>query len=166
MAQALTIWSLEMRDPSALRASARRPELQTRECELPQWELNRFLYQLVGAPWQWHAKLRWSDEQWRAWAENPDLRTFIGWHSGTIAGYYELHRQAAGNVEIAYFGLAPRFIGKGLGGDLLSRCIADAWSWDARRVWVHTCSLDHPSALANYQSRGLRIFAEDQHAKS
>ena len=166
MNEALTVWSLEMRDPAELRAAVRQPGLEVRACELPQWELNRFLYQLVGAPWQWHAKLGWSDEQWRAWTENPDLRTFIGWHSGTIAGYYELHRQAEGNVEIAYFGLAPRLIGRGLGGDLLSRCIADAWAWGARRVWVHTCSLDHPSALVNYQARGLRIFAEDHTPKS
>jgi RimJ/RimL family protein N-acetyltransferase len=166
MAEALTVWSLEMLDPAQLRPAARQAALETRECTLPQWELNRFLYQLVGAPWQWHAKLGWSEEQWRAWTGNPDLRTWIAWHSGTIAGYYELHRQSGDSVEIAYFGLAPRFIGKGLGGDMLGRCIADAWALGARRVWVHTCSLDHPSALANYQSRGLKIFSEEQHAKS
>ncbi len=90
MAETLTIWSLEMLEPAALRAAPRQAALETRECTVPQWELNRFLYQLVGAPWQWHAKLGWSDAQWRSWAEDPDLRTFIGWHSGSLAGYYEL----------------------------------------------------------------------------
>ena len=161
MTEPVTTWSLQMLAPEELLAACRQPALEARECEIPQWELNRFLYQLVGAPWQWHAKLDWSDEQWRSWAENPDLRTWIGWHSGTIAGYYELHRQAGGDVEIAYFGLAPRFVGQGLGGDLLGRSITDAWTWGAQRVWVHTCSLDHPSALANYKARGLKVFAEE-----
>ena len=161
MTEPVTTWSLQMLAPEELLAARRQPALEARECEIPQWELNRFLYQLVGAPWQWYAKLGWSDEQWRSWTENPDLRTWIGWHSGTIAGYYELHRETGGDVEIAYFGLAPRFVGQGLGGDLLSRCIADAWAWGAQRVWVHTCSLDHPSALANYKARGLRVFAEE-----
>ena len=159
----VTTWYLEMHDPSALHAAHRHADLEVRECELPQWELNRFLYQLVGGPWTWTDKLGWSEARWREWAESPDLRTFVASHRGAVAGYYELHRQAAGDVEIAYFGLAPGFIGRGLGGDLLSRCIADAWGWGARRVWVHTCSLDHASALANYQARGLVLYDTHTH---
>ena len=58
-----------------------------------------------------------------------------------------------------YFGLGVRFIGKGMGGYLLSQAIEKAWSLEnTQRVWVHTCSLDHPSALKNYQARGFSIF--------
>ena len=63
------------------------------------------------------------------------------------------------DVEIAYFGLAPRFIGKGFGGYLLSHAIKSAWAWEGtRRVWVHTCTLDHPTALQNYKARGLEVY--------
>ena len=162
----VTTWSLEMLDPAALRPARRAPDLDVRECEVPQWEFNRFLYQLIGGPWCWTDKLVWSEAQWRAWAESPDLRTFVAYHRGAIAGYYELHRQEEGAIEIAYFGLAQGFIGRGFGGDLLSRTIQSAWDWGARRVWVHTCTLDHPSALANYQARGLVIYAEHSHEQA
>jgi GNAT superfamily N-acetyltransferase len=81
-----------------------------------------------------------------------------GYGSGTPAGYFELERQAKGNVEIAYFGLLPGFIGKGLGAYLLTFATRRAWDMGAARVWVHTCDLDHPRTLANYQARGFRIF--------
>ena len=129
-------------------------------CIRDRYEVNRFLYAFVGGSWSWTDKLSWSDQQWRAWVENPGLRTWIAYGNGSPAGYFELHRQAGDCVEIAYFGLAPGFIGRGFGGDLLTRAIECAWAWGARRVWVHTCTLDHSSALANYQARGLVIYQE------
>ena len=121
--------------------------------------MNRFLYQLVGAEWQWIDKLSWSDDQWRRFAEADDLRPWLALYRGSPAGYYELQRQDDGNVEIAYFGLAPGFIGKGFGGYLLSQAITSAWDWQGtERVWVHTCTLDHPGALNNYRSRGMTVY--------
>jgi GNAT superfamily N-acetyltransferase len=78
--------------------------------------------------------------------------------NGSPAGYFELARGDDDEVQIAYFGLTPPFIGRGLGGVLLTQAIREAWHWDATRVWVHTCNLDHPGALANYQARGMRIY--------
>lgn len=72
-------------------------------------------------------------------------------------------RREKSEVEIAYFGLAPHFVGRGLGGALLTSAIEEAWRWDASRVWVHTCSLDHPSALRNYEARGMRICGCTKH---
>ncbi len=69
------------------------------------------------------------------------------------------------SVEIAFFGLLPQFIGKGLGGYLLSEAIRKAWDLDASRVWVHTCTLDHPHALGNYEARGLTIVREETHVQ-
>lgn len=121
------------------------------------WQLNRLLYLSVGERWGWTDKRRWSDERWQAYVNSDALRTFLGEHNGDIAGYFELHRQNR-DVEIAYFGLVPEFIGRGLGGALLTTAIEQAWQWNATRVWVHTCSLDHPSALANYEARGFRVY--------
>jgi GNAT superfamily N-acetyltransferase len=118
-------------------------------------ELNRFLYTAVGGDWYWIDRLPWSYEQWQEAIAGVRHRTFVCYWQGTPAGYFELKKHEDGSVEILYFGLIPAFIGQGLGGWLLSRCIAQAWDWDAQRVWVHTCTLDHPSARANYEARGL-----------
>jgi N-acetylglutamate synthase-like GNAT family acetyltransferase len=90
--------------------------------------------------------------------ERPAVDTWVLHVAGTPAGYVELEVQPDDNVELAYFGLLPRFTGQRLGGYLLSVGVAHAWEQGARRVWVHTCSLDGPTALANYQARGFRVY--------
>ena len=131
---------------------------EVREATRPQWQVNRFLYRFIGEQWGWTDKLRWPDARWQRYVASTDLRTFIGFIDDAIAGYYELQKKR-GDVEIAYFGLAPEFIGQGLGGALLSSAIEQAFAWNARRVWVHTCTLDHPAALQNYVARGMRVYA-------
>jgi len=154
------IYYLEMRSPDSLVHRECPVGLEVRECEVRQFEFNRFLYQLVGGPWQWTDKLAWTDGQWKAYVEDENLRTWVAYERGTPAGYYELQRQQGGDVEIAYFGLAPQFIGKGYGAFLLYHAIKSAWAWQGtKRVWVHTCTLDHPSALPNYEARGLKVYA-------
>jgi GNAT superfamily N-acetyltransferase len=134
------------------------PRFQALEVSVKQWQYNRFLYSLVGAEWEWLDKLGWSDAQWAEYAQSATLRTFVGYYDGSLAGYFELLQNAADEVELAYFGLAPQFIGRGLGGPLLTAAIEEAWNMQPRRVWVHTCTLDHPNALKNYQARGFSIY--------
>jgi GNAT superfamily N-acetyltransferase len=74
----------------------------------------------------------------------------------TPAGYFELREHDDGSAEIAYFGLLPAFIGRGWGKYLLTRATQAAWELGPNRVWLHTCTLDHPSALPNYLKRGFR----------
>ncbi|MEZ4634526.1 MAG: GNAT family N-acetyltransferase [Caldilineaceae bacterium] len=112
----------------------------------------RFLYAEVGAAYEWTMRLRWSEAEWLAWLDRPQQQTWIG-HAGTPAGYFELEAQPEANVELAYFGLLPPFVGKGYGGALLTAAIQRAWDMDASCAWVHTCNLDHPMALRNYQAR-------------
>lgn len=151
---------LEMTDPGQLRPKhSADPRFRILEATARQWEFNRFLYMFIGAAWQWRDKLPWSDARWKAYAESPAIRTFVGYYDGSVAGYFELSAEGD-SVEIIYFGLAPHFIGQGLGGALLTRAIAEAWNLQPppRRVWVHTCSLDHPAALRNYEARGMAIY--------
>lgn len=158
----LTTYYLEMRSPEDFSPKGRPEDLCICECGVKQFQFNRFLYQLVGGPWQWVDKLTWSDEEWVNYAENDNLRTWVAYHKGSPAGYYDLQQQDAGDVEIAYFGLAPRFLGMGFGGYLLSQAIRSAWEWQGtKRVWVHTCSLDHPGALENYKARGMKVYREE-----
>ena len=100
--------------------------------------------------------------QWKEYAAAAELCTFAGYYDDVLAGYYELRRDKEGGVEIAYFGLLPEFIGRGLGGALLTSAIEEAWSRRdgivTSRVWVHTCNRDHPQALANYQARGMIVY--------
>ena len=126
--------------------------------EIPCPELNRFFYVTVGADWWWYCRLAWNYAQWRAFVDREELETWVAYVSGTPAGYFELERQRKRNVEIVHFGLLPQFIGRGLGGPLLSASIRRAWDMGAQRVWVHTCDLDHPRALANYQARGFGVY--------
>jgi GNAT superfamily N-acetyltransferase len=132
------------------------PRFEIREATVPQWQVNRFLYSYVGEPWGWSDKRVWPDERWQRYVD-MDLRTWLSLYDGSIAGYFELHR-ANGEVEISYFGLTPEFIGRGYGGVLLTRALEEAWNWNATRVWVHTCTLDHPAALRNYEARGMRVY--------
>ena len=154
----VTTYHLEMHDPAELRPKpCPNPEFVVRECVVKQYQYNRFLYDLVGAPWQWVDKHSWRDTDWRLYAESDTLRTFVGYLGGSPGGYYELARYPSGRIQIEYFGLAPAFIGQGFGGYLLSTAVAHAWEWGTAVVSVHTCTLDHPHALQNYLARGFRL---------
>ncbi len=128
------------------------------EAKRPAPELSAFFYRLIGASWHWTGKLAWTDDEWRAWVERPEHHLLSCWVDGVPAGYVEFEQQTDGSVEIAYFGLVSEFHGVGLGGWLLSQAIDFAWGLaGTKRVWLHTCSLDGPAALANYQARGFEI---------
>lgn len=154
----VTTWSLQSTQAQDLIPAKNPGGMQVEEMRHKQYPVNRFLYQWIGARWQWTDRLVWSDQQWRSYAEADDLRTWVGRVDGSPAGYFELQKHADDSVEIRYFGLAEGFIGRGLGGYLLSECIRQAWAWHPHRVWVTTCSLDHLSALGNYQARGLELY--------
>jgi GNAT superfamily N-acetyltransferase len=154
----VTVWYLHMQSPSELLGKDKPEDLSVVEAQIKQYQFNRFLYQLVGAAWQWTDNLKLTDAQWQTYAEADNLRTWVAWCRGSPAGYFELLRDANGEVEITYFGLAEKFIGRGFGGYLLANALQQAWAWQASRVIVNTCSLDHPSALANYQARGMQIY--------
>ena len=152
-------WHLQMLSPEEIRPKILLPETQLVRLEIPFPALNRFFYKEVGKLWQWTDRLNWSEEEWRNWVERENAQTWMLLLRGTPAGYFELDDQD-GNVEVAYFGLLPQFLGKGLGGGFLTAAVEKAWEMGAARVWVHTCSFDHPNALKNYQARGFQIYRE------
>ena len=122
--------------------------------------LSRDCYARVGADWSWVDRLSWSDQQWQDWVSRPghELWTLHEHDEAEAAGYFELDPQPGGVVEVAYFGLAPGYEGRGLGGWLLTCALRRAWELPStERVWLHTCELDSPAALPNYLARGLRV---------
>lgn len=162
----VTTHYLEMLDHTELRPKrVSTGSFQVLRVEEPCPELNHFLYCAVGWQWWWIDKLHWEFDDWNAYVNQPELETWVGYVSGTPAGYFELEREPGGDVKILYFGLLPQFTGRGLGGPLLTAAVERAWNIGAKRVWVHTCSLDHPAALSNYLARGFRVFNEETHVK-
>lgn len=121
----------------------------------------RYLYAEVGRVYHWRDRINWSDEEIRTYLKQESLFLFVLYSQGSPAGYFELKQHPDNSVEIVYFGLLPDFVGGGLGKYLLTRAVESAWAINARRVWVHTCTLDHPAALPNYLKRGFKPFKEE-----
>ncbi|MEW6126257.1 MAG: GNAT family N-acetyltransferase [Acidobacteriota bacterium] len=124
---------------------------------------HRFLYREVGRFYHWTDRLAWTDEETRAYLAQASLSLYVMYYAGAPAGYFELNKETDGATEIAYFGLLPEFIGKGLGKHLLSVAIQKAWMQGASRVWLHTCTLDDAAALPNYLKRGFKAFKEEKY---
>lgn len=122
----------------------------------------RYLYNTVGEPWLWYERRLLSDAELAAIVRHPEVDVFVLYAGGEPAGYAELDRRAMPDIEIAYFGLMPDFIGRKLGPWLLHWVIDAAWAREPQRVWVHTCSLDHPRAIAHYQRAGFVPFKQEQ----
>jgi GNAT superfamily N-acetyltransferase len=110
-------------------------------------------------------RLPWTDEEIQAYLGDPAVSLWVLTVADEIAGYFELMADEGDHeaIQIAYFGLMPSFTGRGLGGYLLTEAVERAWEAGARRVWVHTCSLDHPAALPNYLKRGFTIFKTEEY---
>jgi GNAT superfamily N-acetyltransferase len=120
------------------------------------------LYREVGEPWFWHERLKWSDAELAEHLESENVRVWEILVAGESAGYFELYSHDDGSVEIGYFGLIPKFIGRGLGGPMLTRAVEEAWALGATRVWLHTCTLDSPRALPGYEARGFKPFKSER----
>ena len=126
------------------------------------FQLNKFFYKNIGKNCQWVDRLTWTDLDWIKYISNEKLFTYILKDKKEIAGYFELlFNKDTNEAEIAYFGILEEYFGKKLGGYLLSEAIKYSFIMGCKRVWVHTCSLDHENALSNYLSRGMKIFKSE-----
>ena len=130
--------------------------------EPPNFQLNKFLYKQIGKKYSWKDRLTWEDKDWIKYTNNLRVNTFLLREKDEIVGYFEqiLDSQLK-ECEIAYFGILENFFGKKYGSYLLSEAIKISLKVN-KRVWVHTCSLDHKHALNNYLSRGMKIFKSEK----
>ena len=157
---ATLVTCLEMTAPPPRTARrAPRPDLEIRRARSPTVSFYRYLYAAVGEPWTWTVRRCLSDAELAAILGDPRVEVNVLWVGGVPAGYAELDRRAPPDIELAYFGLIPEFIGQGMGGYLLDWAIRHAWRMRPRRLWVHTCDLDHPAAL-----RLSHLRSADEHA--
>jgi len=123
------------------------------------FQLNKFFYKNIGKEHQWIDRLIWTENQWINYVSSKNVKTYVLNDKSNLAGFFELifHVEKK-EIEIAYFGLLEEFRNKKLGSYLLSEAIKKSFLNDIKRVWAHTCSLDHKNALNNYIARGMKIF--------
>lgn len=152
----VTTWFLDYQGPIAELPNWP-PGVVLQEAELPSPELSQFLFGAVGHPWRWFSRLNWTYQQWQDYLTAGNVRTWVLYQQGTPAGFVELRKLADHSVELKFFGLLPAFVGQGFGPLLAQAAVALAQQWQAQRVWVHTCSQDHPAALATYQRAGFVV---------
>tara|TARA_B100001093_G_C26492760_1_gene869767 strand:- start:271 stop:774 length:504 start_codon:yes stop_codon:yes gene_type:complete len=123
------------------------------------FQLNKFFYKNIGKNHHWVDRLAWNEKQWIDYVSDKKIKTYVLKNKKNFAGYFELIFHPDKNeVEIAYLGLLEEYHNKKLGSYLLSEAIKNAFLDNPKRVWVHTCSLDHKNALKNYIARGMKIF--------
>lgn len=135
--------------PGATVARARRPSVS----------FYRWLYRAVGRPWRWTDRDRLSDDALAAEISPEDVHVYVLSLGGTPVGYGELDFRKVPDVHLVYFGLVPEAIGKGLGAAFLDWTVRRAWDEpDTGRLWLTTCSFDHPRALETYERAGFTAY--------
>lgn len=127
------------------------------------FQLNRFFYKQIGKKHRWIDRLSWNEQVWRNYIDNSRVSTYVIKEKSNLAGYFEqIYNEQNNEYEIAYFGILEEFRSKKYGSYLLSNAIKSKLKDGAKRVWVHTCSLDHENALKNYLARGMKVFKEEK----
>lgn len=156
---AAIVTSLEMRarpQPRPMPSS----ELRLVRWPAPDPGKYRALFRRVGEPWLWFSRLVMPDAEMAAIIADPRVHIFaVVDRAGIELGMLELDFRESDQCEIAYFALVPELAGRGHGRWLMAQALSMAWTKEVGRVWVHTCTLDHPSALNFYRAQGFTAYA-------
>ena len=127
------------------------------------FQLNKFFYKNIGKNHKWIDRLVWPEEKWIGYLSDNKVKTYVLKYKDHLVGFFELiFREDDREVEIAYFGILEEYRNRKLGSYLLSEAIKKCFELKMKRVWLHTCSLDHKHALNNYISRGMKIFKSEK----
>jgi GNAT superfamily N-acetyltransferase len=156
---ATIVTSLEMRRPPAPRPLPASP-LRLARWQAPKVAPYRALFRRVGERWLWFSRLVMDDATLEAIITDPAVEVLpVIDRAGVELGLLELDFRQSGTCELSYVGLVPELTGKGHGGWLMGHALSLAWRKGIERVWVHTCTLDHPAALGFYRKNGFVPFA-------
>ena len=154
---------LEIKSLKDLNTSSSFPEgCEVQIIKPANFQLNKFFYKNIGKKHHWVDRLIWKEKDWIQYVSDERVKTYVLKNNEDMAGYFELiNHKDKKEVEIAYLGLLEEYQNKKLGSHLLSSAIKNSFECNPRRVWVHTCSLDHKNALSNYVARGMKIFKKE-----
>lgn len=155
---AAEVTSLEMFAPPSLDKDPAGHGLQLERAAKPDLDWYRDLYRRVGGPWLWVSCLKMDDAALAAVLHDPAVEVWAAVKEGQAEGLVQLDFRVPGVCELLYFGLTDALIGQGAGRWMMNRAIERAWSQPIKRFWVHTCSVDHPAALAFYVRSGFTAF--------
>lgn len=156
---ASVVTSLEMLQRPTLRPDPTDCPWQLRALNRADAEAYRRLFRRVGANWLWYSRLQVPVEQLEAILHEGETEVFALVADAAEEGLLELDYRTQGECELAFFGVSDVLQGRGAGRWLMNRALERAWARPIRRLWVHTCTLDHPAALAFYVRSGFRAFA-------
>ena len=127
------------------------------------YEINKFFYKQIGKDHFWRDRLVWTNKQWLKYSSNPLLDTWIlEDNNNNLIGYYEIEKHDNKEFELINMGILSEYRSKSFGSLLLNHVLKKSLENNADKVWVHTCSLDHKFALANYLSKGFKVFKKEQ----
>ena len=122
----------------------------------PAWY--RDIYKRIGEDWLWFSRAVMPEAKLAAMLADPATEILaVEDTAGTAVGLVELH-YALGEVEIAMFGVVPALIGTGTARWLMQEVLRRVWSAGVGRVWLHTCTFDHPAAVRFYKRAGFAPF--------
>jgi len=163
----VTVHHLVMDAPRQLRPSHGAPEgVGLRREQLPMAAMvAEECYLRVGSEWHWHDRKAWDIEAWTVELESPGTELWTARAGEMLIGFFLLVRHDT-EAEIKLFGLVPEWIGRRVGGWLLTEAIRRAWATDPTRVILNTCSLDGPAALPNYLARGFTVEREEHQLRN
>ncbi len=155
---------LEMLAPPAAptRPDLPSPEIAVVWARRPTIDYYRFLYDAVGRVWAWTDRKRLNDSELGAIIEDPRVEVHVLFDDGVPIGYAELDARHATDIELAYFGVVPERIHRRLGPFFLRWIVAYAWEKQPKRLWLNTCSVDHPRALPLYQEVGFVPYRREE----
>ena len=142
----------------ALRPARQEADWRVSEIKRPDLAWYRSLYRRVGEDWLWFSRLLLSDEELKATLQDPGIDFYAFQTAARDEGIIELDFRSPGECELAFFGLSPTMLGRGTGRWLMNQALTRAWSRPIKRLWLHTCTFDHPQALAFYQRSGFTAY--------
>ncbi len=154
---AVVTW-LEMRERPKPRPVPAAP-LRLVRWPAPESDRYRALFRRVGARWLWLSRLAMPEAQLRRILDDPQVQVHaVLDRQGIEVGMLELDFRQPDACEIGFLGLVPELTGKGLGDWLMAQALALGWRAGVTRLWLHTCTLDHPGALGYYRRHGFVPF--------
>ena len=153
---------LEINSPDEINSSEPKINCKIEVKNPPDFQINKFFYKQIGKSYRWIDRLVWDDVKWMNYTNNSNLETYVLTEKEELIGFFELlfHLELR-KCEIAYFGILDQYIGQKYGGYLLSEALKLGFRKKTKKVWLHTCSLDHKNALKNYLKRGMKIFRSE-----
>lgn len=157
----VNVYYLEMLSPSRRAVPAPCDGLSVLHVVTPTVGEYRELYNAVGREFYWLSRRKLADAALASVIQHPLNELHVLHVAGTPAGFAEFDRRTPNEIELVQFGLTREFIGRGLGKWFLQWTINQAWGYQPRRFWLHTCTLDHPAALPNYLGAGFVLFKQE-----